>query len=182
MIVAGSQQTDTGGLAMAAIIDRRVCAEIEGPFVLFMIGAQINRPWKLNVALPFLATMPRMLKELTAEPALGLLHVRQHFTGGGALLIQYWRSFEHLEAYARDPGRQHLPAWQWFNGRLGSNGDIGIWHETYLIEPGHYESVYNNMPPYGLGAAGKLVDAVGARQSAHARIEAAAAAADAEAA
>jgi hypothetical protein len=161
---------------MSAIIDRRVCAEIEGPFVLFMIGARINRPWKLHVVAPFLATMPRMLKELAGEPALGLLHVRQHFGPSGALLIQYWRSFEHLEAYARAPGRQHLPAWQWFNGKLGSNGDIGIWHETYLIEPGHYESVYNNMPPFGLGAAGKLVDAVGARQSAHARIKAAAAA------
>jgi Domain of unknown function (DUF4188) len=168
---------------MPAIIDRRVCAEIEGPFVLFMIGARLNRPWKLNVVVPFLATMPRMLRELAAEPALGLLHVRQHFSPSGALLIQYWRSFEHLEAYARDPQRQHLPAWQWFNGKLGSNGDIGIWHETYLIEPGHYESVYNNMPRYGLGAAGTLVDAVGARQSAHARIKAAAAsAAGAEAA
>ena len=161
---------------MPGIIDRRVCAEIEGPFVLFMIGARLNRPWKLNVVLPFLATMPRMLKELAAEPALGLLHVRQQFGPSGAMLIQYWRSFEHLEAYARAPDRQHLPVWQWFNGKLGSNGDIGIWHETYLIEPGRYESVYNNMPPYGLGAAGKLVDAVGARQSAHARIKAAAAA------
>ena len=167
---------------MAAIIARRVCAEIEGPFVLFMIGARLNRPWKLNVVLPFLATMPRMLKELAAEPALGLLHVRQQFSVSGALLIQYWRSFEHLEAYARDPQRQHLPAWQWFNGKLGSNGDIGIWHETYLIQPGCYESVFNNMPPFGLGAAGQLVDAVGARQSAHARIKAAAAAAGAKAA
>ena len=159
---------------MPGIIDRRVCAEIEGPFVLFMIGARLNRPWKLNVVLPFLATMPPMLKELAAEPALGLLHVRQQFGPSGAMLIQYWRSFEHLEAYARAPDRQHLPVWQWFNGKLGSNGDIGIWHETYLIEPGRYESVYNNMSPYGLGAAGKLVDAVGARQSAHARIKAAA--------
>ena len=167
---------------MAEIIKKRVCAEIEGPFVVFLIGARINRPWKLNVALPFLATMPRMLKELAAEPALGLLHVRQHFGPTGALLIQYWRSFEHLEAYARSPERQHLPAWQWFNKTLGSNGDIGIWHETYLIEPGHYESIYNNMPPYGLGAAGTLVDAVGARQSAHARMKAAAAEAGAQAA
>jgi hypothetical protein len=56
--------------------------------------------------------------------------------------------------------------------RLGSNGDIGIWHETYLIEPGRYESVYNNMPPFGLGPAGRLVDAVGAWQSAHRRVKA----------
>ena len=159
---------------MPAIIQKRVCAEIEGPFVVFLIGARINRPWKLNVVLPFLASMPRMLKELAAAPELGLLHVRQHFGPTGALLIQYWRSFEHLEAYARAPDREHLPVWQWFNKQLGSNGDIGIWHETYLIQPGCYETVYNNMPPFGLGAAGTLTDAVGARQSAHQRIKAAA--------
>ncbi|MFI4975335.1 MAG: DUF4188 domain-containing protein [Caulobacterales bacterium] len=162
---------------MVATINRRVCAEIDGPFVVFMIGARLNRPWKLNVALPFFATMPRMLKELAAEPALGLMHVRQDFGFNSATLTQYWRSFEHLEAYARAPERQHLPAWQWFNGKLGSNGDIGIWHETYLIQPGCYETVYNNMPPYGLGAAGRLVDATGVRQSARARIKASAAAA-----
>ena len=160
---------------MAEIIRKRVCAEIEGPFVVFLIGARINKPWKLNVVLPFLATMPRMLGELAADPELGLLHVRQHFGLGGLLLVQYWRSFAHLEAYARAAERQHLPSWQWFNKQLGSNGDIGIWHETYLVEPGAYETVYNNMPPHGLGAAGTLVDAVGARQSAHQRIKAAAA-------
>lgn len=162
---------------MAAIIQKRVCAEIEGPFVVFMIGAQINKPWKLNVVLPFLATMPRMLKELAAQPELGLLHVQQHFGGTSATLIQYWRSFEHLEAYARSPEHAHLPVWQWFNKQLGSNGDIGIWHETYLVQPGCYETVYNNMPPYGLGAAGTLADATGLRQSAHQRLKAAAKAA-----
>jgi hypothetical protein len=162
---------------MAEIIRKRVCAEIDGPFVMFMIGARINKPWKLNVVLPFLATMPRMLKELAAKPELGLLHVRQSFGGTSAVLTQYWRSFEHLEAYARSPEHAHLPVWQWFNKQLGSNGDIGIWHETYLIQPGCYESIYNNMPPYGLGAAGRLVDAVGARQSAHQRIKASAEAA-----
>ncbi len=159
---------------MAGIIRKRVCAEIEGPFVLFLIGARINRPWKLNVVLPFLATMPRMLKELAADPALGLLHVRQQFSGTSAMLIQYWRSFEHLEAYARSPDHAHLPVWQWFNKQLGSGGDIGIWHETYLVQPGCYETIYNNMPRFGLGAAGSLTDAVGARQRAHQRIKAAA--------
>jgi hypothetical protein len=160
---------------MADIIQRRVCAEIDGPFVVFLIGARINRPWKLNIVLPFLGTMPRMLKELAAEPALGLLHARSHFGFPDALLVQYWKSFEHLEAYARAPERQHLPAWRWFNTRLGSNGDIGIWHETYLVQPGCYETVYNNMPPFGLGAAGTLADASGLRQSAHQRLKAAAA-------
>ena len=78
-----------------------------------------------------------------------------------ATLIQYWRSFEQLEAYARAPERAHLPVWRWFNQKLGSNGDIGIWHETYLIEPGKFECIYGNMPPFGLGAASNLVKAEG---------------------
>ena len=90
------------------------------------------------------------------------------------MVVQYWRSFEALEAYARSADRQHRPAWAWFNRRLGSNGDIGIWHETYLIQPGAYENVYNNMPPHGLGVAGALRDAVGARQEARQRVKAAA--------
>ena len=54
--------------------------------------------------------------------------------------------------------RTSLPAWQAFNRAVGSNGDVGIWHETYVVRPGAYETVYNNMPPWGLGAAGRLVE------------------------
>ncbi|MDR3510921.1 MAG: DUF4188 domain-containing protein [Caulobacteraceae bacterium] len=61
-------------------------------------------------------------------------------------------------------------AWRAFNQAIGSNGDVGIWHETYLVAPGRYENIYNNMPPYGLGLAGALTDAVGARQAARQRI------------
>ena len=86
---------------MARIIERRVCAEIEGEFVLFLIGARINRPWKFWRWFPVATAMPRMLNELGKQPELGLLHVRQHFGGTSVTLIQYWRSFEHLEAYAR---------------------------------------------------------------------------------
>ncbi len=87
------------------------------------------------------------------------------------MIVQYWRSFENLEAYARNTQKEHLPAWQAFNQTVASNGDVGIWHETYLIQPGAYESICNCMPMIGLSAAGTLVDAIGARQSAHQRIK-----------
>ena len=32
-----------------------------------------------------------------------------------------------------------------------------IWHETYLVRAGKYEAVYGNLPPFGLGKAGRLV-------------------------
>jgi hypothetical protein len=161
------------------IIDRRVSAEIEGEFVVFMIGMRINRPWKFWSWLPVAQAMPRMLIELAKQPDLGLLHVRTHFGFPNIMGIQYWRSFDHLEAYARNRDAAHLPAWQAFNKQVGSNGDVGIWHETYAIAPGRYESVYNNMPRFGLGAAGEIVDAVGYRNEARKRMKGAIAGAEA---
>lgn len=72
-------------------------------------------------------------------------------------MVQYWRSFEHLEAYAKNRNANHLPAWKKFNKQVSNNGDVGIWHETYLIKKGCHESVYNNMPQFGLAKASKHV-------------------------
>ena len=157
---------------MATIIDRRVCADIEGDFVVFLIGMRVNKPWKVWRWWPVATAMPRMLIELARKPELGLLHA--YTLGGfpGTMVVQYWRSFEALEAYAKSREAAHLPAWQAFNKAVGSNGDVGIWHETFLVKSGGYETVYNNMPPHGLGLAGKLVDAVGGRQGARARLRA----------
>jgi hypothetical protein len=154
-----------------AIIKDRVCAEVEGEFVLFLIGMRINRWWKPWTWAPVAAAMPRMLIELAKQPDLGLLHARTHFGFPNIFVVQYWKSFEHLEAYAKNGAAAHLPAWQVFNRAIGSNGDVGIWHETYLVKPGQYENIYNNMPPYGLGCAGSLLPAKGARQAARQRIE-----------
>lgn len=155
---------------MSEIIAKRVCAEIEGDFVVFLIGMRINRPWKFWKWAPVAAAMPRMLIELARQPDLGLLHARSMFGFPDIVVTQYWRSFDHLEAYAKSREAAHLPAWQAFNKSIGSNGDVGIWHETYLIENGRYENVYNNMPAFGLGLAGTLRDASGARKEARGRV------------
>ncbi len=62
------------------------------------------------------------------------------------------------------------PAWSAFNKAIGTSGDVGIWHETYVIAPGKYENVYVNMPPFGLGRAGELFDAKGNRANAAKRM------------
>ena len=101
---------------------------------------------------------------------MGLLHARTHFGLRNVMVVQYWRSFEHLEAYARNKDAEHFPNWVRFNKEVGSNGDVGIWHETYRVRAGEYESVYNNMPAYGLGRAGSLVPAAGYRRTAAGRL------------
>ena len=88
------------------------------------------------------------------------------------MLTQYWRSLDQLLAYAKNKDAEHLPAWRAFNQAVGTDGSVGIWHETYAISPGGYESIYANMPPFALGKAGALVPASGARNSAAERLQA----------
>ncbi len=41
-----------------------------------------------------------------------------------------------------------------FNRRVREGrGKVGLWHETFVVPAGSYESVYVNMPPFGLGEA-----------------------------
>jgi len=88
------------------------------------------------------------------------------------ILVQYWRSMDQLMAYARNRDAEHLPAWRAFNRAIGTDGSVGVWHETYQASPGTYENVYVNMPAFGLGRAGQLQAATGGRQSAAGRLRA----------
>jgi len=147
----------------------RLTANLEGDFAVFLIGMRINKPWKVGQWWPVAQAMPRMLRELAAQPESGLLAGEMWF-GRTTIMVQYWRTLDQLLAYAKDKQAQHLPAWRAFNRAVGTNGDVGIWHETYCVSPGTYENVYVNMPPFGLGRAGALLPASGARQSAHERL------------
>jgi hypothetical protein len=152
-----------------AIHPGRFGASIEGDFVVFLIGVRVNRPLKLRRWLPVFIAMPRMLKELEKDPDAGLLHYVQGFTTAGPVTIQYWRSFEHLERYARNPDAKHLPAWKRFNQAVRGSGDVGIWHETYRVRAGEYEAIYGNMPRIGLAKAGELAP-LGSTSTAAARL------------
>src|SRR5882724_7566093 len=68
-----------GRIPMAKTIDRRVCAEMDGGFVVFLIGMRVNRPWKIWKWLPVAIAMPKMLIELANQPELGLLHAENQF-------------------------------------------------------------------------------------------------------
>ena len=154
---------------MPQIFAERMTAEIGSDIVVFLIGARINKLWKVHKWLPVVLAMPRMLRELYANPDLGFLGAHAWF-GRTTIMLQYWRSFEDLERYAKDRSREHLPAWAAFNRSLGGNGDVGIWHETYRVRPGDYECIYNNMPVFGLAKATTMVRANGRRETAAGRL------------
>ena len=147
----------------------RLTATLEGDFVVFLIGMRINNPLKVHKWLPVATAMPRMLKELYRHPELGFIHSEMWFSRT-IILVQYWRSMEQLLAYAKNKDAQHLPAWRAFNKAVGTDGSVGIWHETYVVSPGSYENVYVNMPLFGLAKAGLAQPATGGRQSASGRL------------
>lgn len=147
----------------------RLTATLDGEFVVFLIGMRINTPWKVHRWLPVARAMPRMLDELRRQPELGLLHAETWFART-IVVVQYWRSIDQLLDYATRRTAAHLPAWQAFNQSAARDGSVGIWHETYLVAPDRHESIYVNMPAFGLGRAGSLSPASGGRQSAAARL------------
>lgn len=64
-----------------------------------------------------------------------------------------------------------MPAWTAFTRSVGNSGDVGTWHETYLVSPDACETIYHNMPRFGLGRVGKLVPATGRFAHAHERMQ-----------
>jgi hypothetical protein len=138
-----------------SVFSGRHTAHIDGDFVVFLIGMRINRPLRVRSWWPVFTAMPKMIKELEADPSLGMLSARAGLFYGGPAYVQFWRSFEQLEAYARNPDNEHLPAWRDFNRRVYDNGDVGIWHETFRVQDGAYESIYGNMPRVGLAEVGE---------------------------
>ncbi|MCE5291686.1 MAG: DUF4188 domain-containing protein [Nocardiaceae bacterium] len=141
---------------MPAINKGRHTARIEGDFVVFLIGARIN--WRnpiqsLRDLGGFKFGMPGMLKYLTEHPEKGLLAYEQP---GGTTVIQYCRSFAHLEAFSKDKNDPHYQSWRNYWKRVGKSDRTGIWHETFLVRAGEYEAIYGNMPTHGLAKAGEL--------------------------
>lgn len=156
---------------MAVVIPGRFTAQTDEPFVMFLIGMRINNFWAFSRWIPTAMAMPPMIRTLKEQPEKGFLGAESFFSGRSAILVQYWRSLDDLEKFARNPGDPHLGAWQRFNRVVGSDGSVGIWHETYVVQPGQYESIYVNMPVFGLAAATRHVPATGHRDTARGRME-----------
>jgi hypothetical protein len=160
---------------MRATINKgRLTASFAGPVTVFVIGMRINRLLRVGKWLPVVRAMSPMIRELRDRPESG-------FLGSEAMLrdlrtvsmIQYWRDFDSLEAYTRDREQSHWPAWTAFNRAVGNDGTVGIFHETYTVQAGSYETIYVNMPSVGLGRVAGLQQATGSRSEARSRMRAA---------
>lgn len=151
------------------IFHGRYTANIEGDFVVFLIGARfsvrdlLRARWLGNA-------MSAMQAELFARPESGFLGGENFFRFFPieTFLVSYWRSFEDLERYSRNQDNEHFPAWVRFYKEVGLRSDIGIWHETYMVHANEYESIYGNMPQFGLAKA-HSVQHINLQDKTHAR-------------
>ena len=135
----------------------RTTADAQGDVVVLLIGMRVNRFWAVHQWVPVMLAMLRMLAELKKDPGRGLLsRVLLTASPRTYYVVQYWESKEKLYAYASAPDAFHHRAWAKIN-RLERDGKVrghvGIWHEAYIVPEGSYETVYGDMPAFGLAAA-----------------------------
>src|SRR4051812_45265712 len=109
--------------SMAELFRGRYTATRREDFVVFLIGMRVNQPWAFWKWLPTAAAMPKMLQALKAQPERGFLGGESFFRPFPltTIMVSYWRSFEDLERFAKDPKSAHLPAWAAFMKRVGGD-------------------------------------------------------------
>ena len=140
---------------MPKVFPGRFTAEVPSSFVLFVIGMRINSIWAVRKWWPTAMAMPPMIQTLEADTASGYLGSEMFFRFFPitTLMMTYWRSFDDLERFAKNPSAPHLGAWGRYMKSIADDGSVGIWHETYAIERGGFEVIYGNMPRFGLAKA-----------------------------
>lgn len=150
----------------------RFTADIPDKAIVFIIGARINKWWAVHKWLPVILAMPPMIKELYTHKELGFLALESFSGLRTTLMVQYWNSEEELMAYAKS--HNHLTAWKNFNKKASKTNAVGIYHETYILTTGQSESVYVNMPAFGLAKAFARQEITPATHSAKQRLKKAA--------
>eukprot|EP00656_Telonema_subtile_P057833 TRINITY_DN9608_c0_g1_i1.p1 TRINITY_DN9608_c0_g1~~TRINITY_DN9608_c0_g1_i1.p1 ORF type:complete len:302 (-),score=69.30 TRINITY_DN9608_c0_g1_i1:379-1284(-) len=152
-----------GGIKHGAPVKGKWCPQVEGDFLVLMIGIVPHSLWAFWRWMPIVRGMVNMSKDLQTNADSGFLGY-EVYVGLQPMIVQYWRSFDHMKK---------CPAPEWASLAQSATGDssLGVWHETYVIKAGDYEGVYSNMPPYGLGKVGKCVEAKGQFEKAASRLE-----------
>jgi len=66
------------------------------------------------------------------------------------IFISYWRTIDDVLVFAHSP--LHREAWNWLEKTTKKHAYVGFNHELYEAPPGHWENIYMNFQPTGLGA------------------------------
>ena len=99
----------------------------------------------------------------------GLLHSESFRLGiGHQGFLLYWRGFQDLETWARS--EPHTTWWRALIDRSRRRSDVGVYHETFLVPRGQYETIYLNCSPVGMSAFCTLSEPVGVLTTARDRL------------
>ena len=135
---------------------------------LVRLGLQAHR----LSAWPYAVRLSRSINKAAAEAVAsgaGLLLSEPLRLGRAHYgVLQYWTSFEALEAWSHRP--PHSEWWREAVERMRSRGDFGVYHETYLVPRARIESIYLDCRPTGLLAFGTPADPVGGDTNSRGRL------------
>lgn len=124
--------------------------------VVFILGANSNHP--MGLFAPGFKSLGDYFQNMWNDAEanrekwgyLGKATTMPMATAGGNVLvtISYWKSIEHLHAFAHGP--THRLGWDWWAAQNKKYPHIGIMHETYGVPAGGWENIYQNFQPFGM--------------------------------
>lgn len=135
------------------IFNGKYTSKPENTFVVFIFGMRINNFLYFWLWIPFFIRLLKMISRLKKYKESGMMNAHMFFSMGGLGVMQYWESFDKLEAFALDENDKHLPNIKKYQRLIGKSGIVGIWHETFIVENDKFETFYYNMPKWGLAKA-----------------------------
>lgn len=126
-------------------------------FVVFHLGFQFNHP--LGILAPGIKELGEKAEAIYADieknreeyGLLGLTHYKaaEKSTNSNNLVILYFKDVEGVHRFAHS--EVHRRGWDAFkNSRLPY---VGLYHETFIVERGGHEAVYQDCYPILLGRA-----------------------------
>jgi hypothetical protein len=174
------QSLDTGAMVagwkrnkyMDGVIMKKTSAQIPNAFgnygnkpadtdvVVFLIGTRCNHP--LGILAPGMKDLggyfPKMVEDLEAHAEefgfLGMtswLNTSQRTSHSELMQVGYFKTVEGLHAFAHS--EYHRAAWSWWNKHTKQYPHLSIFHETYHVPKGHWETIYVNYHTSGLASA-----------------------------
>jgi hypothetical protein len=128
--------------------------------VVFLIGTRCNHP--LGILAPGMREMgaffPQMVKDLEEHAEefgfLGMtswISASQRKTSNELLEVGYFQNIEGLHKFAHS--EYHRKAWAWWNRTYKQHPHLSIYHETFHVPKGHWETIYVNSHLSHLGSS-----------------------------
>jgi hypothetical protein len=137
MVTTNGQSDTIGSNGTASGYDGATIAHLwEQPTLCVAIfGVQFHSP-EGQQRYGMSGIMEEMGPALEAAKNVGFLHQEQLMKEGCGVLLQYWRSYDDLDRWARQ--LPHMAWWRWLLENAGE--DVSFYHEIYQVKTA--EAIY----------------------------------------